>query len=91
LILRAHWCFSVRSWINAMRVNAEMKDATINISVPLSMQPTHYLLDRAAELRAMALTATTQPVADALIRLAERFERRGAMRAWATVDAPPRD
>jgi hypothetical protein len=32
------------------------------------------LLDRATELRTMALTARTQPVADALNRLAERFE-----------------
>jgi hypothetical protein len=66
-------------------------DARINTSGPLSAQPTQHLLDRAAELRAMALTATTQPVADALNRLAERFERRAAMQDWAPVDAPPRD
>ena len=38
------------------------------------------LLDRATELRTMALTARTQPVADALNRLAMRFEVLAAKR-----------
>jgi len=36
--------------------------------------------DRATELRAMALTARPQPVADALLRVAERFEELAAKR-----------
>jgi hypothetical protein len=46
----------------------------------LSEQPTDYLLERATQCRAMAQTATTQDVADALNRLARRFEMRAAER-----------
>ena len=52
----------------------------------LSEQPTNYLFRLAAQYRAMARTATTQDVADALNRLAGRFETRAAMRDWAAVD-----
>jgi hypothetical protein len=60
-----------------------MNDTATLLSVwlPLSARPADYLLDRTAELRSMALTATTVDVADALIRLAERFERLAAERS----------
>jgi hypothetical protein len=53
-----------------------------------SMWPTDYLLERATQLRAMAQTATTQEVVNALNRLAGRFEGVVAERR-AAVDASP--
>lgn len=46
----------------------------MRVPIPLSEQPTGYLLLRAAELRAMAKTARTHDVAASLVRIAVRFE-----------------
>jgi hypothetical protein len=50
---------------------------------PLSALPAVALLERAAELRAMAATARTLGVADALLRLADRFALLAAQPAQA--------
>jgi hypothetical protein len=50
---------------------------------PLDSQDGGRLLERAAEMRSMALTARSMATAEALIRLAERFERLASERKTA--------